>query len=434
MSAFNILPENVIEYLNKFSSSKWKLDKEDDKLFENIIVIPSLAEFGRISICLNSLEKNDPKFLEKTLVIVVINNAETAEHDLIKNNFATKELLRNYSGRLNLNYVDAFSSGKSIPKKLAGVGFARKIGLDLALTKFNYDSASKKILLWLDADCEVAENYLSIITDKFNNHNFNSAVIEYEHKIEDHRPEAKAIVCYETFLRYFRLALIYSKSHYDYHAIGSTIVCDVDSYIKAGGMNSKQAGEDFYFLEKLAKQNKVGTIKETLVYPSARKSWRVPFGTGQRINRFLKNIQDEYLVYNQQTFELLKIWLEFFNNESSIDSKEILIQAKEINSHLYSFLIEQNFEDSWNKILKNSDSSEEIRKQKIYWFDAFRTLKLIHYLRDRIYPNTNVYDAFDYLSKKMNFNFEYDKEQLKKDYQMQKQFLIYLRNYFRNNL
>lgn len=434
MPSINILPDFVLNYLNKFSFTNWNLENDDDKFYDYIIVIPSLAENDRIQSCLKSLENNNQTVLERTLIIIVINNSENASTDIIENNQKTFKLLSIYNGILNINYVNAFSKGKSFPKKLAGVGFTRKIGLDLALTKFDYESSHKKILLWLDADCEVESNYLEVVTDKFNNQNLNSAVIEYEHKIDDEKPEAKAIVCYETFLRYFRLALIYAKSHYDYHAIGSTIVCDVDSYIKAGGMNSKQAGEDFYFLEKLAKQNKVETIKETLVYPSSRKSWRVPFGTGQRITRYLKNVQDEYLVYNPKSFQLLKEWLEFFNSDSAVDTDVIITNSKKISNHLYDFIIEQNFQESWNKILRNSDSIDEIRKQKIYWFDAFRTLKLIHYLRDAIYPNVNVYEALKFFSNKFELVLEYDEQEIQNNYQLQKQVLISLRKFFRNNL
>lgn len=434
MSSVKILPSYVTNYLNKFSLSNWNLKKDDDKFYNNIIVIPSLAEYERIQTCIKSLEKNDQKVLEKTLIIIVINNSENATSEIIENNKETFDLLSNYIGMLNINLVDVFSKGKSLPKKLAGVGFARKIGLDLALTKFDYESSAKKILFWLDADCEVETNYLEVITNKFNKQNFSSAVIEYEHKIEDEKPESRAIVCYETFLRYLRLALIYAKSHYDYQAIGSTIVCDVESYIKAGGMNSKKAGEDFYFLEKLAKQNKVETIKDTLVYPSPRKSWRVPFGTGQRITRYLKNSQNEYLVYNPKSFQILKEWLEFFNSDSAVDSDMILIEADKISPNLYEFLVEQNFEESWDKILKNSDSIDEIHKQKIFWFDAFRTLKLIHHLRDEIYPNVNVYEALKFFSSKFELNLEYDEHEIQNNYQLQRQILISLRNFFKNKL
>ncbi len=179
----------------------------------------------------------------------------------MQNNLRTREFLEKYSGSLNLNYVDAFSSGKAIPEKLAGVGFARKIGLDISLTKYDYSSSSKKLLIWLDADCEVDQNYLEVIVNSFNKNNLSSAVVEYEHKIDDSKPESKAIVCYETFLRYLKLALTYANSHYNYHVIGSTIVCEVESYIKAGGMNS---GEDFTFWRSLQSRVKLRLSRKLL--------------------------------------------------------------------------------------------------------------------------------------------------------------------------
>ena len=97
------------------------------------------------------------------------------------------------------------------------------------------------------------------------------------------------------------LGLIYAKSPYAYHSIGSTMVCDADSYIKVQGMNKRKAAEVFYFLEKLSKITTIRKIGGTTVLPSSRGSWRVPFGTGQRVNRFLDNVQDEYILYSPKS-------------------------------------------------------------------------------------------------------------------------------------
>jgi hypothetical protein len=434
MNSIDILPKFIVDYLEKFSSNYWELENDSNKKFENIIVIPSIAESQFILNCLKSLEENDSEIIKNTLVIVVINNSKNSNEEIIKDNYKTFHILREYDGCLNINYIDAFSPDKALPDKLAGVGLARKIGLDLALSKFNYESLNSKILYCLDADCKVEKNYLKSVIFNFHKYKLKSAVIEYEHIIEDNSNESIAIVCYETFLRYLKLALTYSKSHYNYHSIGSTIICDVQSYINSGGMNTKKAGEDFYFLEKLAKQNKVYTIKETLVYPSSRKSWRVPFGTGRRISNFIPFNQREYLAYNFSIFELLKEWLEFFNSEDANDTSEIISKAKKISNELYNFLISQNFKESWNRILKNSTADKELQKQKIFWFDAFRTLKLIHHLRDTIYPNSNIYDSLQILLKKMNANFDCDFNKIKSSYQLQKNLLISLRKFFRDNL
>ncbi len=45
--------------------------------------------------------------------------------------------------------------------KTVELDLARKIGMDLALTKFDYNSSAKSILICTDADCTVDSNYLS---------------------------------------------------------------------------------------------------------------------------------------------------------------------------------------------------------------------------------------------------------------------------------
>ena len=126
--------------------------------------------------------------------------------------------------------------------------------------------------------------------------------------------ETKAIICYEIFLRYYVLGLSFAKSEYAFHTIGSTMLCTPDAYVKVEGMNKRKAAEDFYFLEKLAKIFPIGEIKSTSIHPSKRGSWRVPFGTGKSVDRYLSNSRDEYLLYNPKSFVILKTWLEVLND------------------------------------------------------------------------------------------------------------------------
>jgi hypothetical protein len=427
MNSTDNLPDSVNKYLKKFSSNLWSVSDNHQKLFNNIIVIPSLAEFDLLPSCLKSLEENSDNLLFETLVLVVVNNSHSASDEIKQNNKQTIDYLKNYHGKLNLSFVDASTESKAIPDKYAGVGTARKIGCDLALKKFDYSNSKKKILFFLDADCTVRSDYLEKVLSEFNRKNLHSAVIEYEHKFSDTSPEAEAIICYEIFLRYHRLGLKFAKCYYDYHTIGSTIVCDVESYIKAGGMNKRKAGEDYYFLEKLAKLNKIYTIAEALVFPSARKSWRVPFGTGQRITCHLSKKQNEYVAYNPESFKILKRWLKIFMSDNTIELKQILSEAKNINRALSDFLLANNFEKDWKQILKNNFSLKEIQKQKTFWFDAFKTLKLIHYLRENGYPNINLFDAVDEMLKMMQIKSEISRDKAIPDIQIQKQYLLFLR-------
>ena len=61
----------------------------------------------------------------------------------------------------------------------------------------------------------------------------------------------EAIAAYELHLRYYVQALRYAAFPYAHHTIGSSMAVRADAYAKQGGMNKRQAGEDFYFLHKI---------------------------------------------------------------------------------------------------------------------------------------------------------------------------------------
>jgi hypothetical protein len=203
--------------------------------------------------------------------------------------------------------------------------------------------------------------------------------------------------------------LNYAKSDYAFHTIGSTMMCDHFAYIKTGGMNKRKAAEDFYFLEKLSKSYKIDKIDSVTVYPSKRGSWRVPFGTGQRVSRFLAKSHNEYLLFDPEVFELLKEWLWVYNSGNLITPEQFLYAAKEIHEEIYYFLIKNSFDEQWEKILANTKSERQLSYQKKIWFDGFKTLKLIHHLRDTAFPQINMFDALDEMCVKLNLDFSIDR-------------------------
>lgn len=402
------LPLYVKDYLNKFETVNREVKTFAYRLYDNIVVIPALSEYQNIPRLIESLNKNNNEALSKTLFLFVVNNGEEAANDVIENNRNTIDYISNYASKgesnLNLALIDAATSGNKLKGKDAGVGLARKLGCDAALGLFNYNSKVKKLLIWLDADCTVAENYLSEIISTFNNSNLEAAYVNFKHRFDESEKEKNAIICYEIFLRYYVMGLMYAGSPYAYHSIGSTIVCTVEVYTKIGGMNKKKAGEDFYFMEKISKITDIGKIINTTVYPSSRGSWRVPFGTGQRVNRFIEEKQNEYLLYNPSSFTLLKKWIQLFNSEESSNPELLLEKAGNIDSALIVFLREQKFLENWKRILKNSKNSKQLNFQKKNWFDSFKTMKLIHYLRDNGHPLINMFDALDIMFDKLNIN------------------------------
>ena len=442
------LPEDVQKYLNKYGCKRWELVIGPGKQFDCAIVVPAIAEYDNLIILLNSLSGNEFNKGYGVAVIFVINSTETSSHEVKADNKKTLRLFRkildkNFSyhpivGKINstnltIGFIDVSSEGKEMPGKTGGVGFARKIGMDLALTIFDYSKPGKKIIVCLDADCTVEKNYIEEIIHSFNTKNINAATINYEHPLPEDEEKLEAIICYEIFLRYYELGLKYAGSDYYFQAIGSTIVCDHEAYIKVEGMNKKKAAEDFYFLEKLIKNYAIQRIKSTKVFPAGRPSWRVPFGTGQRINRFLSKSQNEYLLYDPESFTILKKWLELFNGKNTFPPKDYLEKAKEIHPELFNFLSQQNFEKDWEKITANSKDEKHLHSQKVKWFDGFRTLKFIHHLRDTTFPQINMFDALDIFFKRLNLPLINERTKDIPEIPVQLKYLQALRNVLNND-
>ncbi len=290
--------------------------------------------------------------------------------------------------------IDASTPGNELPEKDAGVGLARKTGMDAVLKMFPQNE--KGIIICTDADCTFEKNYLTVTVHAFKDKNADAAVINFRHNLND-PATAEAVICYEIFLRYYTAALKFAGSPFAFHTVGSAMACSKEAYINVEGMNKRKAAEDFYFLEKLAKKFPIEKINDTTVYPSSRSSWRVPFGTGQRVNRFISNKKDEYFLYHPECFVVLKKWNELFLNNNILSGIDYIKAAEMIDKNLAGFLILQHFEKDWQNIQNNIKNKSGIMKQKIRWFDGFRTLKLIHHLRDNEFGTAPMFDALDKL-------------------------------------
>lgn len=418
------LPSQIKQYLEKRANEKW-LNFNVDQKFNLVVVVPAIKELNNIPILIDSLSKNDEEAKRKSLILFVINNSEQSLDDVVNNNEHSLTLLKKLkhdanTHALNIEYIDASSKGRELPAKDAGVGLARKIGMDQALLYADY--LSQSLIVCLDADCKVESNYLSTLLN-YTNKDIKAGVIKYAHEMDN-----EAIINYEIFLRYYVLGLKFADSPYAYHSIGSCMVIDPITYVKIGGMNKKKAGEDFYFLEKAAKLVEIISIDETTVIPSSRKSWRVPFGTGQRMTRFYKKVRDEYVLYDPQSFIILKKFLLLFLSDDNYSSQKILSETKLICPELNQFLVNNNFESAYQQIIKNSKSAEQLNRQKKIWFDSFKTLKLVHFLRDNGYPEMPMFDALNIVYTQLGLiELELHKENLLPSIQKQIEYLNLLR-------
>jgi len=426
------LPVKVKKYLDKYGTEVRPLTWRSSSHIEMIVVVPAISEYENVKRLLASLLVADNKYAGKILILFVVNNLKSSGDEVKMENQKTVEYLRmklsdgSFCNSFCLGYIDTATPGNELDEKNGGVGLARKIGMDAALSFYNYESTKKNILVCLDADCTVSQNYFTEIYEGFNKRNLSAAVVSFKHSLAD-ETNREAILCYEIFLRYYVLSLRFAKSPYAFHTIGSTMICDAESYIKVEGMNKQKAAEDFYFLEKLAKNVSVGEIKNAVVFPSSRGSWRVPFGTGQRVNRFLSQVQKEYLLYNFDSFIVLKDWLKLFLS-NNLSAEEFLTEAEKIHPSLSAFLIEQKFEKAWSEISRTAKTDEQLQRQKSTWFDGFKTLKLIHYLRDNGFPPQPMFSSLNHLLEEMRIEFDFGSEDEIPPFVIQQKYLETLRN------
>ncbi len=368
-------------------TSPWKIDSPVAGSYAGAVVIPALAEADNLMLTLQSLAANPSELLAQFLLLVVVNQRGDAGETERSDNAATLAALplwRQQYGLDHLRWVDAASPALELPPK-QGVGLARKIGMDLALPHLEY-SAHDPLLLCLDADTLVQPDYLAAVTRHFADATSGGASIPYRHRPATDVAGQEAIDRYELFLRSYVLGLELAGSPYAFHTVGSAMACTVSAYIAAGGMNRRQAGEDFYFLQQIRKTTGVDSMVGTVVHPSPRASHRVPFGTGRAVGDMLSAGTGRLLFYQPELFSLLGEWLQLVAQGGDRDGSELVSAAGEISPHLQNFLATAGFSATWDNLKRHNPGADKRKTAFHVWFDAFRTMRLLHHLTDAAYP------------------------------------------------
>lgn len=377
------LPAAAERYLDKFAvKGPWSIDGSSRHNFAGAVVIPALAESDSLFATLQCLETNPPRWQEAFLVLVVVNHGEQASADDKRQNLQDLARLIELSERteLPLAWVDAASPGFEVPARQAGVGFARKLGLDLALSRLNWQELP--LLVCLDADTLVEKNYLQTIVAHFQSSTLGAAVLPFCHQPAGDAAHQAAIDRYELFLRSYVLGLRLAGSPYAFNSVGSAMACRAEAYVRTGGMNSRKAGEDFYFLQGLAKTDGVGPLFGTTVFPEPRVSARAPFGTGRSMGRLLNGDTQGVLFYPSSVFRVLAAWLSTVEQHLRSDAGELLRRAFEISPVLAGYLEQSKWLTTWPRLQLTHQDETRRRGAFHAWFDGFRTMRLVHELCD----------------------------------------------------
>ena len=163
------------------------------------------------------------------------------------------------------------------------------------------------VVACFDADCRCDPGLLVEMENLFRKRpEMPGCSVRFEHPLDAENSEA--IILYELHLRYYIEACRYSGHPFAFHAVGSSMAVRAEAYVAQGGMNQRQAGEDFYFLQKIISLGNFGELNSTRVIPSPRVSDRVPFGPGRAVGEFLQGKGGRMESYPFEAFEDLKIF------------------------------------------------------------------------------------------------------------------------------
>jgi len=373
----------------------WQLAGCTDNGFAGAVVIPALAESATLFATLCSLAANPAEFLARYLVIVVVNQRTDAKLQDKLDNRATLERLAAAEPllpQIKLAWVDAASPGLELAAKGGGVGLARKIGADLALSRLDCQGGDP-LLISLDADTLVGPDYLAALARHFGQTQAGGAVIPFRHQQGSSAKEQQAIDLYELFLRSYVLGLELAGSPYAFHTVGSAMACRASAYARMGGMNSRSAGEDFYFLQQLQRTAGVARVSGTVVFPSARASHRVPFGTGRSVSRALAGDDAAISFYRPECFRVLGDWLALVEQHVELGGSGLCAASRGISAELGGYLESTGFGAAWEKLRTNNKSAQTLLTAFHGWFDGLRTMKLIHCLSAGAYPRCGPEEA-----------------------------------------
>lgn len=366
------------------------------------VIIPCYNEPSILDV-INSIWQCDIEGL-KAEIIVVVNESELSTTDICQQNDTTIDELNlfakeNNSDKLRLQVVEA----RALPKKWAGVGLARKIGMDTAVSQYHQWEKPNGILVSLDADCRVEANYLQAIFSHFKkNEKCNAATIHFEHPLPEDKNLRRGIVLYELYMRYYKHALTLGGLPNSIYTIGSAFAVRADAYVKQGGMSRNKAGEDFYFLQKQVQLNFVDNINSTTVYPAARLSERVPFGTGPILQKWSNNNADLEMAYPLQSFMDLKHWLQKSSALYSMSKYELEQFIGSLSENVSRFLEDNKWVETIAELRSNCSSTDIFHKRFFHLFNAFQVLKFLNYSKEHFYEDTLLTESVIKLLRQKN--------------------------------
>jgi hypothetical protein len=309
-------------------------------------------------------------------------------------------------GLFDLLVIDRASPGKRLPVG-EGVGLARRIGMDVGLQLHQREGVTSPWLATTDADAQPPASYFqtlgAIAPLTPNGVRRVGLTLPFWHIPTGDAAIDAATASYELSLRYYTLGLAAAGSPYAYESMGSSIAVLAPAYAEVRGFPRRNAGEDFYLLDKLAK---VGALHRPACEPirlRSRTSDRVPFGTGRKVGEIVAN-DGALSTYHPRVFELLRVTLAALRRVVAVrEPKVVDALSAQLNQQLdagtvgavSTALEELQVFDALPGMLEASPDARVRERRLLTWFDALRTLRFIHLIEVPAgLPRLPLLDAF----------------------------------------
>jgi glycosyltransferase involved in cell wall biosynthesis len=292
---------------------------------------------------------------------------DSGNANICHENLKTLDYLNSIRG-IRMVVVDKCSKGKGWTGKRHGVGWARKTLMDAIISIAN----DNDIIISVDADTTFSKNYFQSIADTFIRFpEATGLVVPYFHKPVNDENAYRAILRYEIYMRHYSINLWRIGSPYTFTALGSAMACPIWAYRLIGGMTPKMSGEDFYFLQKLRKTGRLIFWNPEKVYPEARFSDRVYFGTGPAMIKGNQGDWSSYPIYRWRFFDEIKetydLFPAFFGQTRATKVTDFLrLQFRE--------------DDPFEPLRKNSANVNQFIRACHEKFDG---LRILQYLKSR---------------------------------------------------
>ena len=301
---------------------------------------------------------------------------------------ASKQLiLYSLSDSSSLLLVDRCRPGRAIPEE-QGVGLARKIGNDILCTLILQQKVTSHWMSNTDADVQLPSDYFAATNSVPNN--VAAVIYPFQHVFVDQTPQLPTLL-YEFSLHYYVAGLRWAGSANAYHTIGSLVSVHFKHYCQVRGFPKRPAAEDFYLLNKLLKTGEIRSLQQPKIDITARESSRVPFGTGPAVIKInaLTDPSDMF-IYHPDSFVYLHYFLKLLtalaDDKDTIEAscQDLAIDSQHAISRelLLKFTSAVQLDRAVKHCYKQGDTSIKRLKHLIGWFDGFKTLKLIHFIRD----------------------------------------------------